>query len=144
MDSVVNLRKNFKNEGINFSINDIIVKAVATALNMCPDVHVIWKGDQVCNRATFFVYCFLILFFFISHSMAAYPTIDCWCVSSRSHKLWPNNTYRDWCSCPRCGRYRQRGTRFSRKSAWRETSASRISRRIIHVNSSRFLEKYES
>jgi pyruvate/2-oxoglutarate dehydrogenase complex dihydrolipoamide acyltransferase (E2) component len=45
----MNLRQKFKNEGIKFSINDIIIKAVATALDLCPDVNVIWKGDQVCE-----------------------------------------------------------------------------------------------
>jgi pyruvate/2-oxoglutarate dehydrogenase complex dihydrolipoamide acyltransferase (E2) component len=49
VDSVMNLRQKFKNEGIKFSINDIIIKAVATALDLCPDVNVIWKGDQVCE-----------------------------------------------------------------------------------------------
>ncbi|EFX90186.1 hypothetical protein DAPPUDRAFT_299977 [Daphnia pulex] len=52
VDSVINLRQKFKNEGIKFSINDIVIKAVATALDLCPDVNVIWKGDQLIKPAT--------------------------------------------------------------------------------------------
>ncbi|KAK4025102.1 hypothetical protein OUZ56_010605 [Daphnia magna] len=47
VDTVMNLRQKFKNEGIKFSINDIIIKAVATALDLCPEANVIWQGDQL-------------------------------------------------------------------------------------------------
>lgn len=47
MDSVVKLRKMLKSEGIEVSMNDFIIKAVATALAACPEANVIWKGDQV-------------------------------------------------------------------------------------------------
>nr|CAG4634897.1 EOG090X08YX [Alona affinis] len=47
MDSVLKLRKKMKIEGIDFSINDVIIKAVATALSLCPEVNVVWKGDEL-------------------------------------------------------------------------------------------------
>ncbi|KAI9555862.1 hypothetical protein GHT06_018379 [Daphnia sinensis] len=47
VDTVMNLRKKFKNEGIKFSVNDIIIKAVATALDLCPEANVIWQGNEL-------------------------------------------------------------------------------------------------
>ncbi len=49
MNSVISFRNQLKSEGIEFSINDVIVKAVGSALSLCPNVNVIWKGDQVCQ-----------------------------------------------------------------------------------------------
>lgn len=47
MDSLLALRKQFKVDGIKLSINDVIVKAVGTALQLCPEVNVVWKGDEL-------------------------------------------------------------------------------------------------
>ncbi len=50
MDSLLALRKQFKVDGIKLSINDVIVKAVGTALQLCPEVNVVWKGDEVARQ----------------------------------------------------------------------------------------------
>lgn len=47
MDSVLSFRKKLKSDGIDVSINDIIIKSVGIALSLCPDVNVVWKGDKV-------------------------------------------------------------------------------------------------
>lgn len=47
MDSLLELRKQFKEEGINVSVNDLIIKAVAVALSRCPEMNCVWQGDQV-------------------------------------------------------------------------------------------------
>ncbi|XP_071543401.1 dihydrolipoyllysine-residue acetyltransferase component of pyruvate dehydrogenase complex-like isoform X2 [Panulirus ornatus] len=47
IDKLLALRKQYKNEGINVSVNDLIIKAVATALSRCPEMNCIWQGDQL-------------------------------------------------------------------------------------------------
>ncbi|XP_068218807.1 pyruvate dehydrogenase protein X component-like isoform X2 [Palaemon carinicauda] len=46
-DELIALRKQYKLEGINVSINDIIIKAVAVALTSCPEMNCVWQGDQL-------------------------------------------------------------------------------------------------
>ncbi|KAK7081044.1 hypothetical protein SK128_002032 [Halocaridina rubra] len=46
-DKILELRKQYKQEGINVSLNDIIIKAVAVALNLCPEMNCVWQGDKV-------------------------------------------------------------------------------------------------
>lgn len=47
MESMLQLRKDFKAEGVNVSVNDLIIKAVAVALSRCPEMNCVWQGDQV-------------------------------------------------------------------------------------------------
>ncbi|CAL4122248.1 unnamed protein product, partial [Meganyctiphanes norvegica] len=46
-DKLLALRKYHKAEGISISVNDLIIKAVATALQHCPEMNAVWKGDQL-------------------------------------------------------------------------------------------------
>ena len=41
-------RKECKADGVKLSVNDFIIKAVGTALGLCPGVNVIWQGEEVC------------------------------------------------------------------------------------------------
>lgn len=47
MDSLLELRKQFKEEGVNVSVNDLLIKAVALALSRCPEMNCVWQGDQL-------------------------------------------------------------------------------------------------
>lgn len=47
VDKLVALRKQYKAEGINVSVNDLVIKAVAVALTRCPEMNCVWKGDQL-------------------------------------------------------------------------------------------------
>jgi pyruvate/2-oxoglutarate dehydrogenase complex dihydrolipoamide acyltransferase (E2) component len=40
-------RKRLKELGVNVSVNDFVVKAVAEALMRCPNVNVLYKNGQV-------------------------------------------------------------------------------------------------
>jgi len=46
-DKLLALRKRYKAEGINISVNDFIIKASAIALQHCPEMNAVWKGDQL-------------------------------------------------------------------------------------------------
>lgn len=46
-DKLIALRKQCKQDGINVSINDILIKAVAVALTICPEMNCVWQGDQL-------------------------------------------------------------------------------------------------
>ena len=50
MDSLLELRKQYKADGVNVSVNDLIIKAVAVALTRCPEMNCVWQGDQVSHR----------------------------------------------------------------------------------------------
>lgn len=52
MDSLLELRKQYKADGVNVSVNDLIIKAVAVALTRCPEMNCVWQGDQVGHRIT--------------------------------------------------------------------------------------------
>lgn len=47
IDSLLGLRKQLKLAGINVSVNDFIIKAVAIALKQCPLVNCHFTKDQV-------------------------------------------------------------------------------------------------
>lgn len=47
MDNLLNLRKQYKAEGVNVSVNDLIIKAVAVALTRCPEMNCVWEGNQL-------------------------------------------------------------------------------------------------
>lgn len=47
MNNLLELRKDFKAEGVNVSVNDLIIKSVAVALSRCPEMNCVWQGDQV-------------------------------------------------------------------------------------------------
>lgn len=47
IDSLLGLRKQLKSAGINVSVNDFIIKAVAVALKQCPLVNCLYIKDQV-------------------------------------------------------------------------------------------------
>ncbi|XP_063841867.1 pyruvate dehydrogenase protein X component, mitochondrial-like isoform X1 [Scylla paramamosain] len=47
MDSLLELRKQYKADGVNVSVNDLIIKAVAVALTRCPEMNCVWQGDQL-------------------------------------------------------------------------------------------------
>ncbi|XP_063594021.1 pyruvate dehydrogenase protein X component-like [Penaeus indicus] len=46
-DKLLALRKQYKNEGMNVSVNDLIIKAVSMALTKCPEMNCVWQGDQL-------------------------------------------------------------------------------------------------
>ncbi|KAF2368620.1 Biotin/lipoyl attachment [Trinorchestia longiramus] len=46
LDEVLALRKKFKKDGIVFSVNDFMVKAVATSLLSHPALNQVWRGGQ--------------------------------------------------------------------------------------------------
>jgi|ERR1712136_160073 len=52
MDSLMKYRKAFKADGIKLSVNDFIIKAVGKALNSCPNVNVIWKGEELVQASS--------------------------------------------------------------------------------------------
>lgn len=47
IDALLALRKQFKKDKIAVSVNDLIVKAVAVALQACPNLNCVWQGDQL-------------------------------------------------------------------------------------------------
>jgi 2-oxoacid dehydrogenases acyltransferase (catalytic domain) len=48
VDCLLALRKKFKADGL--SVNDFLIKAVGVALRFCPEVNVVWKGDEKSSR----------------------------------------------------------------------------------------------
>lgn len=46
-DNVNELRKKLKNEGINVSVNDFIIKGCACALRAVPEVNVKWDNGRL-------------------------------------------------------------------------------------------------
>ncbi|KAG7170737.1 Pyruvate dehydrogenase protein X component-like [Homarus americanus] len=53
LHNLLGLRKQFKKEGMNISVNDFIIKAVAVALTRCPEMNCTWQGNQlvIANQA---------------------------------------------------------------------------------------------
>ena len=47
IDKLLALRKQLKEDGIKVSVNDFVIKAVALALQQCPQVNALQKGEQV-------------------------------------------------------------------------------------------------
>ncbi|XP_039299489.1 dihydrolipoyllysine-residue acetyltransferase component of pyruvate dehydrogenase complex-like [Nilaparvata lugens] len=47
IDSLLTLRKQLKNVGVNISVNDFVVKAVARSLKQCPFVNKLYVNDQI-------------------------------------------------------------------------------------------------
>ncbi|XP_039299758.1 dihydrolipoyllysine-residue acetyltransferase component of pyruvate dehydrogenase complex [Nilaparvata lugens] len=47
IDSLLTLRKQLKNVGVNVSVNDFVVKAVARSLKQCPFVNKLYVNDQI-------------------------------------------------------------------------------------------------
>lgn len=47
VDEVIQFRKELKNDGINVSLNDFVIKAVASALHSVPEVNVSWMENKV-------------------------------------------------------------------------------------------------
>jgi len=64
IDSLLGLRKQLKSAGINVSVNDFIIKAVAVALKQCPLVNCHFVKDQVIYQKICFVYKKLIYYYF--------------------------------------------------------------------------------
>lgn len=60
-DKLLALRKQYKNEGINVSVNDLIIKAVSVALTKCPEMNCVWQGDQVSNSYILLYSLYLLL-----------------------------------------------------------------------------------
>ncbi|CAG0888199.1 unnamed protein product, partial [Darwinula stevensoni] len=52
IDAILNTRKKLKESGINVSVNDFLIKAVAETLNRFPQVNVIWQGEQLVTSRT--------------------------------------------------------------------------------------------
>jgi pyruvate/2-oxoglutarate dehydrogenase complex dihydrolipoamide acyltransferase (E2) component len=49
VDKLIALRKQLKEEdGVKVSVNDFVIKAVALALQQCPQVNALYKGEEVC------------------------------------------------------------------------------------------------
>lgn len=48
IDKLIALRKQLKDDGIKLSVNDFVIKAVALALQQCPQVNALYKGEEVC------------------------------------------------------------------------------------------------
>ncbi|XP_021940982.1 pyruvate dehydrogenase protein X component-like [Zootermopsis nevadensis] len=51
IDKLIALRKQLKEDGIKLSVNDFVIKAVALALQQCPQVNALYKGEQVVHPA---------------------------------------------------------------------------------------------
>jgi pyruvate/2-oxoglutarate dehydrogenase complex dihydrolipoamide acyltransferase (E2) component len=47
IEKLIALRKQLKEDGIKVSVNDFVIKAVALALQQCPQVNALYKGEQV-------------------------------------------------------------------------------------------------
>lgn len=47
VDNLMNLKRQFTNSGTKVSVNDIIIKCAANALLRCPQVNVVWEGQNV-------------------------------------------------------------------------------------------------
>ena len=43
--NAVDLRKQLKTQGTNISMNDLVLKATAVALQKVPQLNAVWKGD---------------------------------------------------------------------------------------------------
>jgi len=52
MDSLMAFRKECKADGVKLSVNDFIIKAVGTALGLCPGVNVIWQGEELIQSSS--------------------------------------------------------------------------------------------
>ncbi|XP_023218837.1 pyruvate dehydrogenase protein X component, mitochondrial-like [Centruroides sculpturatus] len=52
VDEVIQFRKELKNDGIDVSLNDFVIKAVASALHSVPEVNVMWMGDRIQQLST--------------------------------------------------------------------------------------------
>lgn len=64
IDLLLGLRKQLKSAGINVSVNDFIIKAVAIALKKCPLVNCHYvKNEVIYKKTLFFQVCFLIIIF---------------------------------------------------------------------------------
>jgi pyruvate/2-oxoglutarate dehydrogenase complex dihydrolipoamide acyltransferase (E2) component len=48
VDKLIALRKQLKEDGVKVSVNDFVIKAVALALQQCPQVNALYKGEEVC------------------------------------------------------------------------------------------------
>ena len=44
------MRKQLKEDGVKVSVNDFVIKAVALALQQCPQVNALYKGEEVGNH----------------------------------------------------------------------------------------------
>jgi Pyruvate/2-oxoglutarate dehydrogenase complex, dihydrolipoamide acyltransferase (E2) component, and related enzymes len=61
IDKLIALRKQLKEDGVKLSVNDFVIKAVALALQQCPQVNALYKGEEVgyyCQHKLTF--CFLV------------------------------------------------------------------------------------
>ncbi|XP_037070270.1 pyruvate dehydrogenase protein X component, mitochondrial-like [Pollicipes pollicipes] len=47
IDRLLSLRKQLKTEGVQASLNDYIIKTVALALRLHPEVNCVWNGEQL-------------------------------------------------------------------------------------------------
>ena len=47
IDRLLSVRKQLKADGVQASLNDYIIKAVALCLRLHPQVNCVWNGDQV-------------------------------------------------------------------------------------------------
>jgi len=64
IDSLLGFRKQLKSAGINVSVNDFIIKAVAIALKKCPLVNCHYVKDQVIYQKICFLYILQWLFYY--------------------------------------------------------------------------------
>jgi pyruvate/2-oxoglutarate dehydrogenase complex dihydrolipoamide acyltransferase (E2) component len=53
VDKLIALRKQLKEDGIKVSVNDFVIRAVALALQQCPQVNALYKGEEVCFHLIF-------------------------------------------------------------------------------------------
>jgi pyruvate/2-oxoglutarate dehydrogenase complex dihydrolipoamide acyltransferase (E2) component len=47
IDKLITLRKQLKEDGVKLSVNDFVIKAVALALQHCPQVNALYNGEEV-------------------------------------------------------------------------------------------------
>ncbi|XP_069680394.1 pyruvate dehydrogenase protein X component-like [Periplaneta americana] len=47
IDKLLALRKQLKEDGVKVSVNDFVIKAVAIALQQCPQVNALYKGEEI-------------------------------------------------------------------------------------------------
>ncbi|MCL4136421.1 UNVERIFIED_CONTAM: hypothetical protein GTU68_026945 [Idotea baltica] len=50
LDGLLRMRKRFKAGGVAVSVNDLLIKAVAVALQRCPDINCVWEGGMLVQK----------------------------------------------------------------------------------------------
>lgn len=60
IDKLIALRKHLKEDGVKLSVNDFVIKAVALALQQCPQLNALYKGEEVGYHQQELTFLFLV------------------------------------------------------------------------------------